>query len=186
MRAITTEGQSFTDEEISTEEWRPIPSKPGYDASSIGRIRRWIKTGRWDRGQPLETPVLCWVHVNKTFGYCTVSIKKVNETVHPLVCEAFHGPCPDGLECAHEDGVRDNNRFTNLKWKTPKENQHDRYRHGTMIRGNDVWSAILDEEAVREIRAAPKGTLPAMVEKYGVKYWTVIGIRQGKSWKHVA
>jgi hypothetical protein len=50
---------------------------------------------------------------NRTYG---------NLKVHQLVCEAFHGPCPAGLETLHEDENGLNNRPENLRWGTRKEN----------------------------------------------------------------
>lgn len=40
-----------------------------------------------------------------------------------LVCEAFHGPAPEGKNnCLHKDEDASNNRPNNLKWGTQKEN----------------------------------------------------------------
>jgi hypothetical protein len=51
---------------------------------------------------------------NKFFG---------NMKVHRLVCEAFHGPAPEGLPVViHLDEDATNNRPENLKWGTQKEN----------------------------------------------------------------
>lgn len=45
-----------------------------------------------------------------------------NLKVHRLVCEAFHGPCPPGMEVLHDDEDGLNNRPENLRWGTRKEN----------------------------------------------------------------
>jgi len=51
---------------------------------------------------------------NKFFG---------NMKVHRLVCEAFHGPAPDGRSVViHLDEDATNNRPENLKWGTQREN----------------------------------------------------------------
>lgn len=43
--------------------------------------------------------------------------------VHRLVCEAFHGPAPKGMEIViHIDEDATNNKADNLKWGTQKEN----------------------------------------------------------------
>ena len=40
-----------------------------------------------------------------------------------LICEAFHGPAPDGASvCMHRDENAANNRADNLEWGTQKEN----------------------------------------------------------------
>lgn len=51
--------------------------------------------------------------------------------VHRLVLEAFVGPCPEGMQCRHLNGVADDNRLENLRWGTPSEDNYDRIRHGT-------------------------------------------------------
>lgn len=39
-----------------------------------------------------------------------------------LVCEAFNGPAPEGMNCLHKDENSQNNRPTNLEWGTQKDN----------------------------------------------------------------
>src|SRR3990170_1323459 len=55
-------------------------------------------------------------------GYPSVGvyIDHIRKTrlVHRMVLETFVGPCPDGMECAHEDGVRTNCNLSNLQWKS--------------------------------------------------------------------
>lgn len=46
-----------------------------------------------------------------------------NYKVHRLVCEAFHGPAPEGKSrVLHRDENSHNNVPDNLKWGTQKEN----------------------------------------------------------------
>ena len=39
-----------------------------------------------------------------------------------LVLETFVGQCPNGKECCHNNGVKDDNRLKNLRWDTHKSN----------------------------------------------------------------
>jgi hypothetical protein len=103
------------------EEWRPIPSCPNYEASSLGRVRLC---------GDLMTPRM------GTNGYWALSVRdqvkgRRKATVHSLVAEAFYGPRPDGLEVRHLNGVATDNRVENLKYDTHAENLRDRARHGT-------------------------------------------------------
>jgi hypothetical protein len=78
------------------------------------------------------------------YGYFYVTVwldgKAAKRRVHRLVCEAWHGPCPEGLECAHLDGDCANNRADNLRWVTHRENVGHMILHGTINR--DVSAAV--------------------------------------------
>src|SRR4051812_47139220 len=53
-----------------------------------------------------------------TTGYLFVNLyrngKSQTRTVHSLICECIHGPCPNGLQTRHLDGNRTNNSFDNV------------------------------------------------------------------------
>lgn len=51
--------------------------------------------------------------------------------IHQLVLAAFVGPRPEGMEVAHENGDPQDNRLTNLSYKTKNGNMLDSVRHGT-------------------------------------------------------
>ena len=108
-----------------TEQWWPIPGFPGYEASSDGRVRSLVR-GKW-------RVVRGWL---ATGGYLRTSIPAEDGVVrsvalHRLVASAFHGPCPEGMECRHLNGVPNDNRPENLRWGTKSENQLDKRLHGT-------------------------------------------------------
>lgn len=56
--------------------------------------------------------------------------------VHRLVLETFERQCPIGLECAHLNGIPNDNRIVNLAWVTRRENIKHRDIHGTTARGD--------------------------------------------------
>ncbi|UGS27597.1 NUMOD4 motif-containing HNH endonuclease [Microbacterium resistens] len=114
------------------EEWRPVVGYEGkYEVSNLGRVRslsRLSSSGRRVRGRMMGLRP----HPR---GYLqtTLTANGICETkkVHRLVLEAFVGPCPDGMESCHENGVRDDNRLSNLRWDTSLANAADRTAHGT-------------------------------------------------------
>lgn len=110
-------------------------------------------------------------------------------TVARIVCETFHGPCPDRMQAAHEDGDVLNSRADNLSWKTPKENSADRDRHGTTARGERQGAARLTEDQVREMRtlhAAGTHSMSALAGLFGVAKGTVSWVVSRRSWAHIA
>ena len=106
------------------EVWRSIPSLPEYLASSEGRIMRLPFVGEMPHGGERQyggTPHFgVW---NKQDGRFTLQFNGHTYKVHRLICEAFHGPAPDGSPvCMHADENGTNNRPANLTWGTQKEN----------------------------------------------------------------
>lgn len=107
---------------MKKEIWRVVPSLPSLLASSYGRIMVIPYESKTPYGgirQYGGEPVLgpwdgsrhIYVHKGKTYK------------VARLVCEAFHGPPPKGMNvCMHLDENSRNNDPKNLLWGTQKEN----------------------------------------------------------------
>lgn len=109
--------------------WKLVPSMPLIEASNFGRIRidarlvaskRELQPTQLRRGQILRGE-------RTQSNYRAIAIKVDGERkrifVHRLVCEAFHGPIPDGdYTVDHLDGDRINNAPENLEWVTRAEN----------------------------------------------------------------
>src|SRR6185312_7030300 len=89
-------------------------------------------------------------------GYIMVSLFKDGSQfvryAHRLVLEAFVGPCPDGMECCHNDGNPANNRVENLRWDTTSANQLDREAHGTSNRGEQQGRSKLKDDYIPIIK----------------------------------
>lgn len=161
--------------------WRPIPSFGGlYEISSTGLVRSFHK--RHGVGGKILSP-----KVGRD-GYAEVVLcdggNRKSCQVHRLVLLAFVGPCPDGRQVAHDNGRRDDNRLSNLRYATPLENSGDKFRHGTVLQGENHGSAKLTCEEVREIRASP---LPYRIlsESYGVSIAQISNIRTRAQWRSI-
>ena len=117
--------------------------------------------------------------------------KRVTKYIHALVCRAFHGRRPKGYQVAHKDGSRDNNRADNLCWKTPLDNNHDRYIHNTVPYGTKSnTSKLIDRDIIniRNIWCWPKEVRPTQSELakwYGVCTRTIYRVVNNLGWKHV-
>lgn len=117
------------------EQWKPIPGYPGYEASSLGRIRSLPRTITPRSNQsPYEIPggiLKQWDH--KT-GHKLVNLRKNakqgKRLVHQVIAETFIGTRPTGLEVCHENGDPKDNRVENLRYDTHLENMKDIVRHG--------------------------------------------------------
>jgi hypothetical protein len=112
-------GNSPVDSSASgAEEWRPIPRAPGYEASSLGRIRRVghepLKPRLTRKGRQI-VDVVADGRPNRTVE------------VHCLVADAFHGPRPPGMTVDHCDDDPANNRPVNLEYVTNLVNQQRRW-----------------------------------------------------------
>jgi hypothetical protein len=173
---------------MTGERWRTIPSAPAFAISDLGRVKRV-------RGSTPEAKAAIGKPKKPTLsaeGYCIVGLwsdgRTVTFQVHRLVCDAFHGPAPSRRhQAAHGNGDKTDNRATNLRWATPRENASDKERHGTVVRGEAHPFSKLTDAAVLEIRGAPNGQCGRLAAKYGVLRTHVSRLRSKTrgDWSHV-
>jgi len=168
-----------------------------YEVSDMGRVRsldrmtviqgRWGVMKRFQRGCLLK-PLL------HTGGYKRVTFWKGgqfrNAFIHILVLEAFVGPRPFHMEACHGDGSKDNNRLSNLRWATAKENQADREAHGTgrIGKGSLIRSRINPELAkqMREHHIAAGLSITELAKRFQLPRTTVADVINGRTWKRIA
>lgn len=98
------------------EMWKQIEGANGYEVSSLGNVRSKRKSL-----SPFPA---------KGTGYLQVDIAGKRRSVHRLVAEAFCDGFFPGAVVNHVDGVRTNNRSSNLEWVTQAENNAHSYRIG--------------------------------------------------------
>jgi len=109
------------------EQWRDIPSLEGYQASTLGRVRG-EKVGSMPNGSTrlYKTGPTYGMRVRTTGRFpwrMQIQVCGKNHKVHRLVCEAFHGPCPENkTDVMHLNEISIDNRPENLRWGTRKEN----------------------------------------------------------------
>lgn len=167
-------------------EYRGIADFPDYrvgDDGSMWSCRTKRGTGRWRQMQ--EKP--------SRSGYCYVMLsygpfsKKKRCRVNRLVLNAFIGLPAVGEQAAHANGNRSDNRLCNLAWKTSKENNEDKRRHGTLLFGEKVVSSKLTTSSVLEIRRrAGLGELHTSIAKdFGVSIATIGHVAKRKTWRHL-
>lgn len=190
----------------STDFFRPIPDCPGYYAGRDGWIySTWKRKMRRSRSAPIvsipdakpPTRLACaeMKRDGKYIGYRHVILGANGQQfysggIHRLILLAFVGPPPEGdYQAAHEDGNPSNNCPENLSWKTPKENQADRKRHGTFVHalGEDANHKLTENQirSIRERYASGTVTQKQLAKEYGIHQVTVSEIVLRKIWRHI-
>jgi hypothetical protein len=155
---------------------RPIPNCPDYFACESGHI--------WRDGHQLAA-------CSNGKGYLRVAVsiggKVTSRYVHRLVCETYHGPCPQGQECRHRNGVRSDNVPDNVTWATKAINEADKIEHGTLNTGQRNGQAKLTEEMVIEarMRVAAGEQIKEVASDFGVRAGRVRDAVRGKKWRHL-
>lgn len=167
--------------------WKPVLGNDAYEVSNQGRVRR-AKAGKRTRvGFILAQSPDRW-------GYMRVRLApegKRHRRVHRLVWEAFNGPIPEGLEINHDDGVKANNRLSNLIPVTSSGNKKHAVDTGLAASGGAFGtangSAKLNEDIVRQIRAlrAEGMTGQAIADQLGLAKRTVQHVCAGNYWAWV-
>lgn len=184
---------------MKSEEWRAIIEFTGYEISSFGRVRSFVKRKRRSSGYGTESFISRTdPKILKTFigshGYHQVSFRNkdsrkcLGRLVHLLVLDSFSGMRPDGMEARHLDGNRSNNYSSNLTWGTIRENTKDKIKHGTIPRGSTHSGSKLSDKDVIEIRRLVKTTLSTYEDiavNFGVALSTIARIGSRVGWTHI-
>lgn len=164
-----------------TEVWKEIPNFPGYEVSDLGRVRCWRPWGfRRVTGEPRI--VKAKGHGTKRYLAVVLGYRGPTKEIHRLVAELFVPGRSPGLDAAHQNGNKHDNRAANLRWKTRQENVGDKRRHGT-------WGRKLSIDDVREIRrlyATGQFTQVEVGTMFGITQGTVGKIVRHVSWQEAA
>lgn len=158
------------------EEWKPIDRLPGYEASSLGRIRGPDGSVRKLQKQAKGYPMLM-----------------VSFVAHRLVCEAFHGPPPfPGAQALHGPDHNKNNILPeNLRWGTSQENSDDTISSGraNFLKGEDHGRALITWDIVNAARVRNaageyvKAIWRDIGEPLGIGYAAFFKAVKGVTWK---
>lgn len=177
---------------LPDETWKPISGLEGlYEVSDLGRVRSLPRMIR-PRANGLHARYLKPGRILRQFtahhGYKKVVLsvdgRQVQKLIHVAVCEAFHGPRPDGHQASHRNGLAGDNRPDNLRWLTTRENNAEKAKHGTVTRGDTNPTAKLDPDIVRAIRRRNKSgdTASQIARDIGVTHNCVAKVIHGKTW----
>jgi hypothetical protein len=157
-----------------------VPGFPRYRVGDDGSASSLKKDGTW---RPLKP-------VRKTRGQLHVVFRRDGQShdflLGRLILTVFVGPCPEGMECLHENDDPSDNRLSKLRWGTHKENAADalRNRRYTQI-GTAHHSAKLTPDDVKQIltlRASGMG-IAELGRLFGVVHQHISKICRRKCWK---
>ena len=182
---------------MADEEWRPVLGfEDYYEVSDLGRVRtikrkHMLSTGRLHT-IPSRIRKLTSVVGNSGAGfYLAVSLKvdgvETRCYVHILVLDAFRGPRLADTQTRHLNGIKNDNRLSNLCWGTRRQNAADRIAHGTHPVGSRNGFARLHETDIPIIRAAYDNGIPvnAIARRYAVGRMTIFNVIKRNTWTHV-
>lgn len=183
------------------EEWRPIAGYSGYEVSSLGRVRGLARADA--AGNRIKGCIL--TPRRHSGGYLRVTLcdgKSHDFFIHRLVLQTFVGPCPPEKQGCHNDGNRQNNALSNLRWGTRIENMADKKLHGTeqlgakhwmvrkphwVRRGEKVPTSVLtvtDVERIRDLRINGC-TCKSIAQWIGSTRENISVIDRRITWRHV-
>ena len=145
------------------EEWREIPSAPGYMVSNVGRVARLMR--------PTEHP---------RDGRLSAQLGRAGKRayVHRLVAEAFIGPAGD-LMVNHIDGDPTNNRVENLEYVTRRGNIDHAIALGR-YRGRGPTPSVLQRAAIQIAIVAGMRTME-IARADGVSHRVVYDMKRGRT-----
>lgn len=140
----------------AAEHWKPIRGYEGiYEVSDCGRVKSLSEPKRTGTGVWCMSKERVKRLNQKSDGYLLVSLSKNNKTralyIHYLVLLEFVGLRPEGMECCHNNGIRNDNRLSNLRYGTKIDNAADRLAHGHDQRNEKNGRCKLTNEKVFEV-----------------------------------
>jgi DNA-binding XRE family transcriptional regulator len=180
MGRISTLGERILIALVRSGEW---------EIDARGRIWRIAERrgNRWTGGHRLIPCARRRVEKRLPQGYLQVRAmmdgRRIHVGAHRLVWHHFNGDIPVGYEINHDNGLKDDNRPSNLLCETPRKNSEHAHRSGLADQfGEKNPAAKLSDNSVAQIRLAyTKGgyTMQQLADRFGVTFQTISKIIRG-------
>jgi hypothetical protein len=182
---------------MENEIWKDVPKFEGiYQVSNLGRVKSLKRKARntiYGSFRPINEKILS--QKKEKSGYMAVNLcikrKGKYRRVHTLVLEAFVGIRQDKMCCCHNDGNRQNNKLSNLRYDTYKGNAKDRIRHGTVPHlnhkcENHPRARFKNIDVIMMRKLLKEGVPRYEIEKmYNVGHGKLSNIFAGNQWKDI-
>lgn len=124
-------------------------------------------------------------------GYAYVSLStesgRVHKSIHSLVVNAFGGR-KTGTEINHINGIKTDNRISNLEWSTRSKNSFHKCRVLGLCSGENHYKTKLKKADVIKIKRLlklKKMSQPKIGSLFGVSEDVVGMIDRGVTWKSI-
>lgn len=175
--------------------WKPIKNfENSHHISNLGRVKSLARQIPCQNGFRTSTTKILKQKTLKA-GYKCIQLERKGKLflVHRLVAEAFIPNPENKPQVNHINGVKGDNRATNLEWLTQSENQYHAYNTGLQTasdhqraKGEKAAQSRLSAQEVTWIRNNyKKGDAIRMGEKFGVSQTSILNIINRKTWKHI-
>lgn len=129
-----------------------------------------------------------------TAGYKQVSLyinkKEYRFYIHRLVLLHFSPVIiGDNNQVNHINGIKDDNRLSNLEWVNNSKNQKHAYSSGLKksVKGENNFNSKYTEKQIHKVcKLLEKGKLYSLIsDKTHVDYNTISDIKCNRRWKHI-
>lgn len=172
------------------ETWKNVPGYYGrYQVSDMGRIRSFVNSS--------SRKVDDWHFIKSRISNCgdeIVTLSLMGKTkiysIHRLVLLSFRGY--SNLTCNHKNGIKTDNRLSNLEYISCSENNKHAYRIGLKsARGSKNGRSKLNETIASEIKKIhrenyiTKQRCRELGRIYNVSPQAIYDIKTGRRWGHV-
>ena len=132
----------------------------------------------------------CWIwkgaHFFNGYGEWHQGAHRVVKA-HRLSWRLHYGPVPHGLDVLHRCDVKNCVNPRHLFIGNDFDNMRDAASKGRLKRGEQLWTAKLTADQVREIRSLGEQGTPraALALQFGVTRTNITFILNRQSWKHI-
>jgi len=141
--------------------WKPIKGYEGlYEISSLGRVQSFCSNSNQRyKNQPIPKILSPGRGKIRRYRHVTLFKNKISKTysLHRLVLETFVGIRPAGYYACHHDDNPSNNKLSNLRWDTPKQNKQDAKRNDRVAFGYRQGSAHPDTSIEKIFKLSAEG-----------------------------
>ena len=171
------------------EEWKYVyikGEKTNYLVSNKGHVYN-IKRGKFVKA------------IKTSDGYCKVNIshngKSYNKKIHILVAKAFIVNNDDSLNMInHKNGIKTQNRFSNLEYCNNSQNQLHAYRHNLKRKPPEknpselvemICEHLQNKKSISEIKELTKEYRKENNITTDIKS-LIVHVKNRKSWTHIS